>query len=212
MQISAPWGLTAYGTGTAVAPPDLARVRLAAERVEPDAAAAFGETRLLVGRVREAMRAHGVPDTAVQESRLSLSSEFEGYGAERRFLGYRCEAGFTVELGDLDIVEPMLVAVTSAGANRVDEVTYTVRDSAALTSRARSLAVEAAVARASVLASASGVRLGAVLHVEDLDAGEPGPVMYRMEAMGAPPPPAGMEPGAVSVRASVLMGWALLRD
>ncbi|GLZ76999.1 SIMPL domain-containing protein [Actinorhabdospora filicis] len=212
MQISAPWGLTAYGTGTAVASPDLARVRLAAERVEPDAAAAFGATRLRVAAIREAMRAHGVPDEAVQESRLTLSSEYEGYGIERKFLGYRCEAGFTVELGDLDIVEPMLVAVTDAGANRVDEVTYTVRDAAALASRARSLAVSAALTRASELASASGVRLGAVLHVEDLDAGDPGPVMYRMEAMAAPPMPSGMQPGAVSVRASVLMGWALLRD
>lgn len=208
--IESPWGLSAYGSASAHAAPDIARVQLGAERVEPSAAEAFAATRALVERVRAALRSQGVPDDAVEESRLSLSTDYDGYGAERRFLGYRCDASFSVEFGELGRLEPALIAATEAGANRVDNVVFTVADADGLIARARRDAVAAARARAELLAEAAGVRLGAVVHVEDLDRPEQGPVMYRAMAESAS---GGGEltPGRVGVTASVAVGFGILR-
>ncbi|MEV0649315.1 SIMPL domain-containing protein [Phytomonospora sp. NPDC050363] len=210
-QIGNPWGLTAHGSARAHAAPDVARVQLGTARVEPSAAEAFAATRALVERIRAALRERGVVDEAVEESRLSLSTEYDGYGEERRFLGYRCEASFAVELRDLDALEPALVAATEAGANRVDGVVFTVADPAALEERARRDAVKAARKRAGLLAQAAGVRLGPVVHLEDLDGPEEGPVMYRAMAESAPGG-GELRPGRVSVAARVVVGFAILRD
>ncbi|GIG70317.1 SIMPL domain-containing protein [Phytomonospora endophytica] len=208
--IESPWGLSAYGSANAHAAPDVARVQLGAERVEPSAAEAFAATRALVERIRAALRAQGVADDAVEESRLSLSTDYDGYGEERRFLGYRCEASFSVELRDLDALEPALIAATEAGANRVDNVVFTVADADALVARARRDAVAAARTRAELLADAAGVRLGAVVHVEDLDRPEQGPVMYRAMAEAAGSGGGELAPGRVGVSASVVVGFGIL--
>jgi len=210
--IESPWGLSAYGSASAHAAPDIARVQLGAERVEPTAAEAFAATRALVERIRAALRSQGVPDETVEESRLSLSTDYEGYGEERRFLGYRCDASFSVELRDLGTLEPALIAATEAGANRVDNVVFTVADADGLIARARRNAVAAARARAELLADAAGVRLGAVLHVEDLDRPEQGPVMYRAMAESASGGAGELAPGRVGVSASVAVGFGILRD
>lgn len=210
--IETPWGLSAYGSASAHAAPDMARVQLGADRVEPSAAEAFAATRALVERIRAALRSQGVPDDAVEESRLSLSTEYDGYGEERRFLGYRCDASFSVELRDLAVLEPALIAATEAGANRVDGVVFTLADADGLIAQARRGAVEAARARAELLAEAAGVRLGAVVHVEDLDRPEQAPMMYKaMAEMSSGGGGGQLAPGRVGVSASVAVGFGILR-
>ena len=210
--ITQPWGVSAYGSAEAAAEPDVAYATLGAERTENDAATAFAATRALVDAIRAALVGAGVDDSRVHSSRLTLATDYEGYGAERRFLGYRCEAVFSVEITDLDRLEAALVAATEAGANRVDAVNFGVRDRASLEAVARREAVAAARRRAELYAEAAGVRLGAVLHVEDLDGGAPVVVGYRKEAMAADAGGgAGLRPGRVSVSASVAVGFGIVR-
>jgi len=164
--IERPWGITAYSTASVKAAPDLVRVRFHVARLEQAPAQAFAAAAEAVGSVRRAIRARDVPDAAVQRSRLSLKSQWSREGNERRFLGYQCQAWFSVESRDLDDVQQLLEGIVAAGTNEIEGVDFDVADKPGLRAEARRAAVAAARRKAELYAGEAGVRLGAVVHIE----------------------------------------------
>lgn len=142
--IRQPWGLSVFGTGSVQAEPQLARLKLAVDLLAPTADKAFDKAGTAVSALRETLRRHGIPDAKVSGSRLSLKSAYDGYGADRKFLGYRCMATFTIETTNLDALQQLIVDAVNAGANHVDDVLFDVQDKSALRDEARRRAVEAA--------------------------------------------------------------------
>ncbi|MFG2338290.1 SIMPL domain-containing protein [Streptomyces yangpuensis] len=207
--IREPWGLSVLGAGSVSAEPSLAFVDLAVDLVAPTPKVAFAEAGAAVARLRETLREHGIPDADVSGSRLRLTSQYSGYGAERTFLGYSCEAKYTVQTEALDRLELLIEDAVTAGANRVDDVRFEVRDKPAMRDEARARAVEAARRKAEVYAEACGIELGAVIHIQDVNpesVGGHGRSVGRTdhEHDGT------LSPGSVRVDAAVLLGFALL--
>jgi uncharacterized protein YggE len=141
--IEHPWGITVYSTASVKAAPDLVRLRFHVARLQQTPAQAFAAATEAVGAVRQAIRAHNVPDADVQRSRLSLKSQWS-YGNDRKFLGYQCQASFSVESRDLDDVQQLLVDVVAAGTNEIEGVDFDVVDKPGLRAEARREAVAAA--------------------------------------------------------------------
>ncbi|MGP4111117.1 SIMPL domain-containing protein [Streptomyces sp. 4N509B] len=216
LSITAPWGVSVIGIARREAVPDVARVRVAVREIRAEPSEAFEVTRGVLARVRASLRDHGVPEEAVSTSRLNLESTYdydEGGGDGRRLRGYRCAASLVVEVRDLDGLESLLTDVVGAGANHVDGVTFDVSTRAALRAEARDAAVASAREKAERYAAAAGVRLGRVLHIEDLDT-EGAEVGGRYVTVGGVPESGGRElaPGAITVATGVLLGFALETD
>ncbi len=209
--IREPWGLSVFGAGTVRTEPELVRLKLAVDVVQPQADLAFGDAGQAVARLRETLRRHEIPDGAVSASRLSLSSEFSGYGAERRFLGYRCQSAYVIETTALDDLQQLIIDAVDAGANRVDEVVFDVRDKPALRDEARVKAVAAARRKAELYAEAAGVALGPVLHIQDVDAGSWELTGHRGHGGGGGASTGDFAPGMVEVHGAVLLGFELVR-
>ncbi|WP_214325213.1 SIMPL domain-containing protein [Nonomuraea sediminis] len=201
--------MSAYGAASVKAAPDLVRVRLVVERIEPSPKEAFEAGQANVAGLRSVLRRHDIADAAVSASRLRLSSAWEGYGKEREFLGYKCEASFTIESGNLDGFQQLLIDVVDAGVNRVDEVDFDVRAKGELRAQARRAAVQAARAKALLYAEAAGVQLGAVLHIQDVDPESLGNERYRGHGTGGATAEEDLAPGHVVVSAAVVLGFAL---
>ncbi|MER5469338.1 SIMPL domain-containing protein [Streptomyces sp. NPDC002935] len=209
-EIKEPWGLSVMGTGHVSAEPRLAQVKLAVELLAPTPKEAFDQAGAAVVRLRTVLREHGIPDSEVSASRLALQSAFNGYGAERVFSGYRCEAAYTVQTGALDRLELLIEDAVQAGANRVDEVHFDVLDKPALRDEARRKAVAAARRKAEVYAEACGVRLGPVVHIQDVDPESVGLRSHGSRIGGDPESDGAFAPGTVRVDAAVLLGFGLL--
>jgi uncharacterized protein len=210
-RIERPWGITAYSTASVQAAPDLVRLRFHVSRVQQTPAQAFAAAAEAVGAVRQAIRACRVPDAGVQRSRLSLKSQWS-YGNDRKFLGYQCQASFSVESRDLDGVQRLLVDIVAAGTNEIESVDFDVIDKPGLRAQARRAAVAAARRKAELYAAEAGVRLGAVVHIEDEDP-ERVQGQYRSASsseMGASE--LGLAPGHVVVSAAVTLGFAIAHD
>ncbi|MDT0429280.1 MULTISPECIES: SIMPL domain-containing protein [Streptomyces] len=205
--IGTPWGVSVSGTASEDAVPDLARLRVAIEQTEDTPAEAFAATRRGVDRVREVLRGHGVPGAAVSTSRLNLESRWS-YGESRRFLGYECTASFVVELRDLDTLETVLIDLVDAGANQVAGVEFDVRRKEELRALARAGAVAAAREKAVLYAEAAGARLGPVVHITDVDAGQT--QGYRGHSSQGGGGEGDLTPGKVTVSAGVVLGFSLL--
>lgn len=204
-KIDQPWGLSVHGTGVVRAEPEIARIAVAVDVVEGEADAAFAGASTAVTRVREVIRAHGIADSAVSSSRLSIKSAYDGYGESRKLLGFRCRVEYAIQTQEIEAVQRLVTAIVAAGAEHVDSVTFDVLDKPTIRDQARREAVAAARRKAEVYADAAGVKLGSVVHIQDLnpDVGE------------IPRGPGGgnstddLAPGAVEVTAAVLVGYAL---
>ncbi|GII28437.1 SIMPL domain-containing protein [Planotetraspora mira] len=208
-QITSPWGVSAYGAASVKAAPDLVRIRVAVERVEPSPREAFEAGQANVIALRGVLRGHDVSDAAVSASRLRLSSAWDGYGERREFLGYKCEASFTIESANLDGLQQLLIDVVDAGVNRVDEVDFDVRSKGELRAQARRAAVQAARAKAQLYAEAAGVQLGQVVHIQDVDPESVGNERYRGHGAGGTTSEEDLAPGHVVVSAAVVLGFSL---
>lgn len=218
--IAQPWGVTAFGTASVKALPDLVRIRFKVVNRQATPAAAFDGASESIGRVRAVLREHGVADSAVKGSRLGLSTVVKGFrpgmsmpvehaDGERVEPTYQCVAAFALDSGDLDGVQRLLVDLVAAGANAIDGVDFDVTARPALRADARRKAMAAARAKAELYADAAGVRLGAVLHIEDADEHRPEADRYRggdTTATAAQD----LAPGHVIVSAAVILGFAIV--
>ena len=210
--IDEPWGASVFGAASVDAAPDLARLRMAIKQTRPKPGEAFEVTRSAVNQVREVLRGHTVPDTAVSASRLNLRSAWNFTGNERKFLGYECTASFVIELRELEILETVLVDVVDAGANQVDGVEFDVSSKKQLRAQAREAAVAAAREKAQLYAHAAGVRLGPVVHIKDIDSDQMQNT-YRSHAQSTAAGGEGdLTPGKITVTAGVVLGFSLIGD
>jgi uncharacterized protein YggE len=207
-----PWGIATYGAANVKAAPDLVRVRFKVIRVEQKPSRAFAAASEVVQRVRQVLRRHGVSDAAVQRSRLDLRSSWSGFGPDRKFLGYECKASFSAESGELDDVEPLLVDLVEAGANEIEGVDFDVTAKGEMRAQARRQAVDAARRKAELYAEAAGVRLGAVLHIDDVDPENVGYERYRGHGVAGAASALDLAPGHVVVSAAVILGFSINRD
>lgn len=210
--IDKPWGASVFGAASVDAAPDLARLRVAIKQTRPKPAEAFEVTRAAVNQVREVLRGHGIPDTAVSTSRLNLQSNWAYHNNERKFLGYTCAASFVIELRELDTLEPVLVEVVEAGANHVDGVEFDVSRKKQLRAQAREGAVAAAQEKAQLYAQAAGVRLGPIVHIKDVDS-DSMQNTYRSHGQSAEAGGDGdLSPGRITVTAGVVLGYSLIGE
>jgi len=208
--IEHPWGVAAYGAASVKAVPDLVRIRFKVIRLEKTPAESFARASESVHAVREVLRGHSVPDSGVERSMLGLRSTWSSAGNRREFLGYQCTASFAVQSTDLDGVQQLLVNLVDAGANEIDGVDFDVAAKPGMRAEARKKAVGAARDKAALYAEAAGVRLGPVVHVDDVDPENSRAELYRGHGYsGGDAAGEDLAPGHVVVSAAVIVGFSI---
>jgi uncharacterized protein len=141
----------------------------------------------------------------VRVSQLDLRSEWS-YGTPKEFLGYQCTAQFSIESANLDGVQPLLVDLVNAGANEIEKIDFDVTNKLDLRAQARRDAVAAARRKAELYAEAAGVRLGSVLHIEDIDPAFTRAAYASRSSGAGGDSAAALTPGHVVVKEAVIMG------
>jgi uncharacterized protein YggE len=153
----------------------------------------------------------GVPREEIKTSRLSASPIYDQRD-NSVIRGYRANNSVQVKLRDLTRVGAIVDAVTAAGANRVEGITFAVDQPEAPKDQARGLAMQNARTRADRLASLAGLRVVSVKAIQEADATSTPvraqPAAARAEGtFAAPPPP--VEPGTQEVRTQVTVTYVI---
>ena len=139
----------------------------------------------------------GISKDDIRTSRLSASQVTDPRN-NSVITGYRATNSVQVTVRNLDRVGAIVDAVTSAGANRVDGVTFAVESQEAPKNQARAQAMQNARAKADQLASLAGVQVVGIKSIEESDASAT-PLRAQPQAMAptaaaaAPAPP--VQPG-----------------
>jgi uncharacterized protein YggE len=215
--IQRPHGVTVFGSSLIRVEPDYASLRFAVSRVLAKPKEAFDAARSGAAAVRAKLAELGVADRDVRASEVSLEEAYEGaYNQDRRKVGYRAQVAFHALVRDLAKIEPLLVGVVDAGADRIQSVHPKSSRLRELRRDARQRAVRSALAKAEEYAEAAGAKVGAVLHIEDVNPDEMSrrshapdvDLSEHDETQGAAE---AINPGGIVIAGAVMASFALVK-
>ena len=191
--------ITVTGTGTVEAVPDIATLSIGVTTQGETAAEALSANSAALDAVMARLTAAGIEARDMQTSNLSLNPNWTGYDSSSvsgpTIAGYVASNMLTIRVRALDGLGAVLDAAVADGANTLNGLTFGLADPEPVLNAARQEAVAEARARADLLATAAGVKLGRVLSISEGAAPTDPVPMFRAEASAAPVPVAGGELG-----------------
>jgi hypothetical protein len=156
-----------------------------------------------------ALKKLGVADKDMQTSNFSVSPQMsDANGQPPHVAGYQVNNDVSVRLDDVSKLGAALDALVAAGANQMNGIDFTIKDSAPLLIDARGQAVADAKAKAETYAKAAAVSLGPIFSISENENSGPRPLfapMPMVRAAKAVPVAAGEE----SVTAQVSIVWEI---
>lgn len=209
-----PRTISVSAVGEVTLPPDMARVILgvtAEAKSSRDALDGAGRT---MRAILDFVTAQEIEASDIQTDAIRLNPRY-GHNANgqidyRIIVGYTAETTVRLRLQDINIVGEVLAGAVEAGANRIDGISFGLKDETGALDEARRLAVAEARRKAAFLAEAEGVGLGPLLQLTEM-----GSPSYRMEVasmamdMRADVAPVPVAPGEISFSASVSLVYQI---
>lgn len=221
--IRQPFGVTTYGSTVIRVEPDVASIHFAISKTEKHPKEAFRVVRDISRKAADFLQ-HANYKKETSSSRISLSQAWDFMGGTRNFLGYEARASFHTMLFDLDQLEHFLVGLVDSGVNEIIDVNFQTSRLREVRADARRKAVEAATSKAENYCLAAQIKLGGVIHVEDVnpDTGDFLGQRYTAHAMSQNminmvgseemEDLQAFNPGGISVTAAVLVAFNIAHE
>jgi hypothetical protein len=187
-------------------------VSLGVEATGPTLTAAQADANTRMQAVVDALVGLGVPRDDIQTTRLAANPVYDPKN-NSVIQGYHVANSVQVKLRQLDQVGAVVDAVTAAGANRVDGISFAVDAIDGPKGQARNQAMQNARAKADQLAGQAGLHVVGVKSIQESDATSspirPQPATARSAAYAEAAPPAPVEPGTQEVRTQVTVTYVV---
>ncbi|MEM6427704.1 MAG: SIMPL domain-containing protein [Deinococcota bacterium] len=156
-------------TGTAYGEPDIATVRLGVSLTGDALDTVLSNANSTAEAVVNVLIAAGIAQSDIRTSAFNVFEEqtFNPMTGEAEAAGYRVTNVYAVTVRDVTALGSLLSEALAAGANRIQDVHYSVSEPSALARQAREQAVGAARAKAEHLAELAGVTLAEVVMIQE---------------------------------------------
>jgi len=211
-----PGRISVVGQATLEVAPDFAAVQIGIVSKAATAAAALADNSAAVARTIALAKAMGVEPREIATSAVNLSQAFKTIrtptGGEQQPDGYQAQNIVTVRLSDMAKLGEFMQGAVGGGANRIDGVSFGLREPGRAEREAGAAAARDAVERAKAVAEAAGVALGPIRRITTPPRNERPVAPYQAMRMAAPDSRAKsvpLEAGTISVSADVEIDWAL---
>ena len=206
--------VVAAGEGLVERAPDQAFVTIAAESRSRQPRDAQQQNARVATAVRTRLASFSLPEGAIRTLSVDMRPEFDWADGKQTLRDYLATNVIEVRLDDVAKVGEVVDAVIGAGASRVTNVRFTLKDMAAAEQEALRLASAAALGRARAMAEGVGRNVDRVVRLDETrgdDMPPPRPVaMMRMTAdAAAAPPETPVTAGEVEVRVTVTLHASL---
>ena len=203
---SPPAVIRASGTGQVVAEADRVQIDLAVVSQAPEAGPAVAENAKKSQSVESALRKALGASALIESSGYSLAPNYTYVqGAGQKLDGYVVRNRLRISLDDVRAAGRIIDRASESGASEVGQVQFVLSDDSAHRKQALEQAVQSAKERASIMASALGLRVVRVISVYEGQA-PMAPMRQRSElfkaAGAAGAPPTSILPGGVEIHAS----------
>lgn len=190
--------ITVQGTGTVSASPDWSIIRIGAEKEAKSVEEAQSLVAEIMSAVQNALIKQGVKEEHIRTVDYSVHPNYR-YDNEggRQLIGYVVRHILNVEYGAIDKIGPLIDHATKAGANRVDQIQFTIKEDQALEKEALEKAVTHARNKAETLAQAEGKRIVSVHQIIESGASTGVPYMPMMALESADSAKTSIAPGQI---------------
>jgi uncharacterized protein YggE len=166
--------ITVTGSGEARSTPDMATVSVGVLVTKDDITAAIDDSNLTIAKISDGLKALGVQDADLHTSNFSVWPESQydpNTGQPLNTPNYRVESTLEITLRDVGQVGKALETAIQNGANNIYGLNFSLGDTTALASQARTAAVDDARQRAEDVAGALGVQLGDAVSAKEVSGG-----------------------------------------
>jgi uncharacterized protein YggE len=208
--------LTVHGHGEVEVPPDLAMVRLGTLVQATEADRAQRQVNQIMQRALKACEELGIDAQAIRTTGLSLTPVYTQPERGKtpdpeapRIVGYRAANTLQIRVDNLNRVGEVIDAGIASGANRLEGISFDVRNDERHRLQALRLAARDAMAKAAAIAAAMTLRLGDVLEVREGGARLLRPAGdHRVYAAAEATP---VQPGQLQIAADVEVRYRLVQ-
>ena len=194
------------GTGSVQARPDTATISIGVTTEDGNAQNAVTRNNAATAKVLSELEGAGIEKKDLKTSQFSVYPQYRAEGADKhQVITYRASNTVTVTVRNLDKVGDILTKAVAAGSNQISGPNFSILEPEQHLSEARKKAVENAMAKAAVYASAAGLKLGSILSMVEEGATVPvyAPRSATFSAAGAAPVP--VEAGEETLQARILL-------
>jgi uncharacterized protein YggE len=215
-QDSAVPALTVRGSGEAAAAPDQALVQLGVTAQSERATDAQQQVNRVVGAILKAIEATGISAEDISTTELTLGPVYERTNpssAEQanypRIVGYLATNVVRIEIHAINKIGDVIDAGIGAGANRLEGLSFELKDDTLFRKKALQKAVLNAREKAEAITDALNLRLVRILEIteEGVQMLRPQFRVQRMVSAAAESTP--VQPGRIQVSASVTISYQI---
>jgi len=199
--------------------PDVATVRFGIVTQAKDAEEAREQNAQASAEAMNAVRELDVPERKIKLESLRLTPAREYDRETRKYIeiGFEVSRRLVVEVEDLDQLPALIAHVVQKGANRLEGISYNLKDRESVRNDALREAVLNARKKAELMANALGSEVGEALRVNEQGIHIPGPLRTELSMSDAPmlkaaaaaPEPEAYAAGEMEVRANVGITFVL---
>ena len=162
--------LTVTGSATVTLEADYAQVSVGVSTHAATVEEATAQNGEAIRSVIAALTAAGIPEEDVATSSYSVYAEYDYQTGEAVLTGYNVSNQLTVIIRDMTAIGATLDKATAAGANSIHSVTFCSTQSAAAQDEAMTYAVQDAIRKGDLLATAAGLQTGCILSITESSA------------------------------------------
>lgn len=204
--------MTVTGNATVTRPPDRATIAFRIETANDASAAATSANNAIVAALGKRLAAMNVPAAAISTRGYALNysprpAKPDPQSTQR--YGYVVERTIDVTIDNVDGAGAIVDAGVAAGVTNVNGISFSLRDAHAALRSAQAQALADAVAQAKDLATAANVRLVRILSIAPSSESAPPRPMPRMMMAASVAVPTVIDPGSLSVDASVTIQYEI---
>lgn len=203
--------LSLNGQGKVSVEPDVGYINFGVVTDGETATDALTANEKAMSKVFASLKALGIEKKEIKTSDFSLSQKYK-YEKDKEPVpvGYTVGNVVNVTVCDLPKMGKVLDTVVRDGVNRVNHVSFGVKDSEALTDQARKLAIADALRKAKLYGDGAGFRIVKVVSLSESSGGGR-PVYYAAEAARAVPAnrDVSVSAGSVNLTVNVSVVWEI---
>ncbi|BAU28680.1 hypothetical protein DFP93_10585 [Aneurinibacillus soli] len=159
--------ITVTGKGEIRVKPDTAYIQLGLTTTGKTAREAQQKNAAGFESIRKALATFKIAETDIQTVRYSTSPDYSWEDNKQTLKGYQVEQMVSIKYRDLNRVGELLDQATAAGANRIDNVTFTSEKLDTYRMDATDRAIDNARLKADRMATRAGVKINTILAISD---------------------------------------------
>lgn len=199
----------AFGEASITSVPDQAKISFAVDTRAATAQEAAAQNATISSAVITALQGVIGTNGDVQTAGYSLTAiyTYPPNGGQGTLSGFLASNTLQATLNNLAVVGRLIDSGIQAGANRVQSLTFLLKDPEPVRLQALKLAATKAKGRADAMASGAGMRAGAVLSI--VEGADSTPVVYRDAAVAGASAATPVVPGGVITTATVTIEYEL---